>query len=136
MVSAARWTFHACRPTMRPGVERDTAKGAAADLRQCGAWPARFSSGDPKQVLVKQAAQWDADGIFVGVRGLSRLDRLLLGSVSAAIAVRAACSVEVARPAIRRDALDPGLRRERQRTPNRSPFKFHLNFPPVRWSFL
>lgn len=54
-------------------------------------------SGDPKRVLVDEAAHWGADCIFIGSRGLSRWDRLLLGSVSTAVAQRAPCSVEVVR---------------------------------------
>jgi nucleotide-binding universal stress UspA family protein len=53
--------------------------------------------GDPRRVLVEQAKLTDADCIFVGARGLSRLSRLLLGSVSAAVTARAECSVEVVR---------------------------------------
>jgi nucleotide-binding universal stress UspA family protein len=55
--------------------------------------------GDPKLVLVQEAKTWDADCIFIGARGLSRIDRFLLGSVSAAVAGRAHCSVEVVRAA-------------------------------------
>jgi nucleotide-binding universal stress UspA family protein len=54
--------------------------------------------GDPKHVLLDEAEQWEADCIFVGARGLSRIERFLLGSVSAAVAARAHCSVEVIRP--------------------------------------
>jgi len=53
--------------------------------------------GDPKRVLVDDSERWDADCIFVGAKGMSRLDRFLLGSVSLAVAVRAHCSVEVVR---------------------------------------
>lgn len=54
--------------------------------------------GDPKQVLVKHAEEFGADCIFTGATGFStRLERLILGSVSAAIAARAHCSVEVVR---------------------------------------
>jgi nucleotide-binding universal stress UspA family protein len=55
--------------------------------------------GDPKHVLLDEAAHWEADGLFVGARGLSRVERFLLGSVSAAVAARAPCSVEVVRAA-------------------------------------
>jgi nucleotide-binding universal stress UspA family protein len=55
-------------------------------------------TGDPKQVLLDEAEQWGADCLFVGARGLSRIERFLLGSVSAAVAARAHCSVEVVRP--------------------------------------
>ena len=55
-------------------------------------------AGDPKQVLVKHAEEFGADCIFTGATGFSnRLERVILGSVSAAIAARAHCSVEVVR---------------------------------------
>jgi nucleotide-binding universal stress UspA family protein len=54
--------------------------------------------GDPKRVLVEEAEQWAADCIFLGARGHGRAERFLLGSVSAAVAARAHCSVEVIRP--------------------------------------
>jgi nucleotide-binding universal stress UspA family protein len=53
--------------------------------------------GDPKRVLVEEAKDWEADCIFVGARGLNRLQRFWLGSVSAAVAERAHCTVEVVR---------------------------------------
>jgi nucleotide-binding universal stress UspA family protein len=54
--------------------------------------------GDPKRRLVEEAEAWGADCICVGSAGFSnRLERFLLGSVSAAVAVRAHCSVEVVR---------------------------------------
>jgi nucleotide-binding universal stress UspA family protein len=53
--------------------------------------------GDPKQLLVDEAKRWEADCIFLGAKGRGRLERLLLGSVSAAVAARAHCSVEVVR---------------------------------------
>ena len=55
-------------------------------------------TGDPKSVLVKHAEEFGADCIFTGATGFnSRLERLVLGSVSAAVAARAHCSVEVVR---------------------------------------
>ena len=53
--------------------------------------------GDPKRVLVEEAERWPADCIFVGAKGHGGLERFLLGSVSAAVAARAPCSVEVVR---------------------------------------
>jgi nucleotide-binding universal stress UspA family protein len=53
--------------------------------------------GDPKRVLVDEAKKWMADCIFVGAKGMSRIERVLLGSVSGAVAARAHCSVEVVR---------------------------------------
>ncbi|MFI5379010.1 MAG: universal stress protein [Tepidisphaerales bacterium] len=53
--------------------------------------------GDPKQVLAQEAEKWGADCIFVGAKGMTRLERFLLGSVSSSVASRAHCSVEVCR---------------------------------------
>jgi nucleotide-binding universal stress UspA family protein len=54
--------------------------------------------GDPKHELPQAAEEWGADCIFVGSAGFSnRLERFVLGSVSAAVAARAHCSVEVVR---------------------------------------
>lgn len=55
--------------------------------------------GDPRKVLVQDAERWGADCIFVGARGLTRVERLLIGSVSSGVATRAHCSVEIVRPA-------------------------------------
>ena len=55
-------------------------------------------TGVPKQALVAQAKEFGADCIFTGATGLSNpIDRFLVGSVSAAVAARASCSVEVVR---------------------------------------
>jgi nucleotide-binding universal stress UspA family protein len=54
--------------------------------------------GDPKRELCKAAEEWGADCVFVGSAGFSnRFERFVLGSVSAAVAARAHCSVEVVR---------------------------------------
>jgi nucleotide-binding universal stress UspA family protein len=52
---------------------------------------------EPKRLLVAEAESWGADCIFVGAKGMGRLERFLMGSVSSAVAARAHCSVEVAR---------------------------------------
>jgi nucleotide-binding universal stress UspA family protein len=57
------------------------------------------TSGDPRRVLCDETDRWAADSIFLGARGLGRFDRLLLGSVSSAVAAHAHCSVEVVRQA-------------------------------------
>lgn len=57
-----------------------------------------IKKGDPRQILLDEAEAWKADCIFVGARGLSFLERFLIGSVSAAVAARAHCSVEIVRP--------------------------------------
>jgi nucleotide-binding universal stress UspA family protein len=52
---------------------------------------------DPRHLLLSEAEQWGADCIFVGARGAGVVDRLLVGSVSSAVAARAHCSVEIVR---------------------------------------
>ena len=74
------------------------AQQVAQELKDVGldASP-QVCQGDPKHVLVEQADGWDADGIFLGARGLRGVERFLLGSVSGAVTARAHCSVEVVR---------------------------------------
>ena len=63
-----------------------------------------LKDGDPKHVLPGFAEEWGADCIFVGSTGFSnRLEKLVLGSVSAAVTARAHCSVEVVRSSV----IDP-----------------------------
>jgi nucleotide-binding universal stress UspA family protein len=52
---------------------------------------------EPKGLLCSEAEEWDADSIFIGSRGLSGIERVLMGSVSSGVAARARCSVEVIR---------------------------------------
>ncbi len=56
-----------------------------------------IKDGDPKRVILEQAEQWQADGLFLGSRGLNRFHRFWLGSVSTAVVARAGCSVEIVR---------------------------------------
>jgi nucleotide-binding universal stress UspA family protein len=77
----------------------ETLEAAGARLRAAGLTVSSLiRKGAPKSVLPAEAASWGADCIFVGARGLSRFERFRLGSVSAATAARAHCSVEVVRP--------------------------------------
>lgn len=77
----------------------DQAGQAAEDLRSAGLEvDISIVSGDPKSVIVEEAENLRADCVFIGAnRYGSRFERFLLGSVSAAVAARAHCSVEVVR---------------------------------------
>jgi len=71
---------------------------AAGKLRAAGlTTDVVVKEGEPKSLLLSEAESWGVDCIFVGAKGMSRIDRFLLGSVSSAVAARAHCSVEVAR---------------------------------------
>jgi nucleotide-binding universal stress UspA family protein len=56
-----------------------------------------FTNGEPAKVLINEAERWPADSIFVGTSDLHGFQHFLHGSVSAAVAARAHCSVEVVR---------------------------------------
>jgi nucleotide-binding universal stress UspA family protein len=82
----------------RSALAQSIADSSAEKLRAAGLVASVVvGEGDPKHVLLDEAEKWQADCIFVGARGLRRLERFLLGSVSAGVAARAHCSVEVVR---------------------------------------
>jgi nucleotide-binding universal stress UspA family protein len=58
---------------------------------------ARVIEGDPRTVILEEAERFNASAIFVGARGLGRVERLLLGSVSTHILNHARSTVEVVR---------------------------------------
>jgi nucleotide-binding universal stress UspA family protein len=53
--------------------------------------------GEPRGVILDTANEWGANLIVLGSHGRRGLDRFLLGSVSEAVAIHAACSVQVIR---------------------------------------
>jgi nucleotide-binding universal stress UspA family protein len=53
--------------------------------------------GEPQAIIAEEAGQWEADLIVLGSHGRRGFNRLLLGSVSEAVALHAGCSVEVIR---------------------------------------
>jgi nucleotide-binding universal stress UspA family protein len=66
---------------------------ASAGLNATGA----VLSGNAKEVILDEAQKWAADLIVVGSHGRRGFRRLLLGSVSEAVAMNAHCSVVVVR---------------------------------------
>ena len=50
-----------------------------------------------KEVILQEARDWGADWLFVGSHGRQGAERLLMGSVTEALAMQANCSVEVVR---------------------------------------
>jgi len=55
----------------------------------------RILDGDPREAIVDCAKEWGANLIVTGCKGKNWVDRVLLGSVSEAVATWAECSVEV-----------------------------------------
>ncbi len=58
-------------------------------------------NGGVKEGLLDAIKEWSADLVLVGSRGGSPLARLILGSVSHALAAHAPCNVEIVRSATR-----------------------------------
>jgi len=58
-----------------------------------------------KELILSEAAEWNADMIVVGSHGRRGFNRLLLGSVSEAVALHAQCSVEIIRRPIQSSAV-------------------------------
>lgn len=98
VVSPAIQSWRTLEDTDRHAWIREFVEAAVEQLRAAGLTVSTvIQEGNPKQMLIEEAERWHADCIFVGARGLNRLERLLLGSVSSAVAARASCSVEVTR---------------------------------------
>lgn len=57
----------------------------------------RLVTGHPAEEIIKAAAKCKAHLIVLGARGMSKIDRLLLGSVSRKVAHHAPCSVLIVR---------------------------------------
>lgn len=56
-----------------------------------------LASGEPREELVQLAGIWKADCVFLGCHGAGALERILLGSVSSAVATHAPCTIEIVR---------------------------------------
>jgi nucleotide-binding universal stress UspA family protein len=73
---------------------------ALGKLKQAGIRASlQVAFGHPKEIISNEAERWNANSIFVGPHcSLNSYERFLIGSVSAALAARANCSVEIVRP--------------------------------------
>ena len=88
---------------------RSTAVAGASQLQELKPeWTvkAETTADSPAWAVITFAETWPADLILVGSHGASRLDRLLLGSVSQKILAEASCSVRIGRKP-RRAASEP-----------------------------
>jgi nucleotide-binding universal stress UspA family protein len=74
------------------------AMDAADKVRRDGlAAEAVVREGDPREAIIDEARDWQADLIVVGSHGYTGLKRFLLGSVAQSVVSHAPCSVEVVR---------------------------------------
>jgi nucleotide-binding universal stress UspA family protein len=81
------------RPPPSSSTCQPTGQGWDQNQRSCG-------SGDPKILIIENAAKWQADLIIMGSRGWSILNEFPLESVSEAVVRHTPCSVEVVRKPI------------------------------------
>ncbi len=68
---------------------------SGSELRVCSDVPA--FEDRPYRVILNEAETWQAGMIVVGSHGRTGFDRIVMGSVAEAVALRAKCSVEVIR---------------------------------------
>lgn len=100
--SLARWSSAADTADDQAWIDR-MMKAATDKLQNAGLKiSCEVVRGEPSQRLLDAAIDWQADCIVIGARGLSGIERFLIGSVSSDVAVRANCSVEVVRPRLSR----------------------------------
>ncbi|MCU1235256.1 MAG: universal stress protein [Candidatus Solibacter sp.] len=78
---------------------RQTAASAAAELKEHGLEAhGTFRRGNPEKLIVEYANEWDADLIVIGSCEKTRIEKLILGSVSQSVVNHASCSVLVVKP--------------------------------------
>lgn len=78
----------------------------AARATLAARWPdaeAHVAEGDAREAIVRAAAEWPADLVVVGARGLGAFARLVLGSVSEHVVRHAPCAVLIVRDGRRED---------------------------------
>jgi nucleotide-binding universal stress UspA family protein len=93
MAIAPPHAFDEERARSQSTLERAAAQLKAANPRV--AVTTLLGEGEPAPFIVDQAEKWYADCVFLGARGLGAMERMLLGSVSTAVSMRAPCSVEL-----------------------------------------
>ncbi|MBK9709153.1 MAG: universal stress protein [Acidobacteria bacterium] len=89
----AEW-IHEERARVNSQVDWTLAELAAKGLKTSSV----LKHAEAKDLLCEEAETWKADVVFVGAKQMTKMDRFLLGSVSASVSERAHCSVEVVRP--------------------------------------
>ena len=88
---------------------RAAVEGALKILRERDDTSMKFTSDTPrgpaKQTIIEEAERWGADLLVLGSHGYGFWSRLVLGSVSQAVAAHSPCSVEIIK---RRESKEGG----------------------------
>jgi nucleotide-binding universal stress UspA family protein len=93
------WEF---QESLRTEAQRLAEAARAALAPRFSAADVHVADGDARDVILRAAAEWPADLIVLGARGLGAVAGLLLGSVSLGVARHARCSVLVVKGAAAR----------------------------------
>ncbi len=114
-----------CGPMVLEVLDPDAERATAATLVEAGAQrlrgqglgpcvEGRVDLGDPSERILSTAERMGAELLILGYRGLTRLQRVLFGSVSTKVVTNACCPVLVAQP--RKDAASGGRPSQEQVT--------------------
>lgn len=82
------------RQRARSLVDRTVLFLRSAGFQACGF----VREAEPKTAILEYASEWEPDLIVLGSHGRKGLERVVLGSVSEAVARHALCSVQIMRP--------------------------------------
>ena len=82
------------RQRARSLVDRTVLFFRSAGFQACGF----VREAEPKTAILEYASEWEPDLIVLGSHGRKGLERVVLGSVSEAVARHALCSVQIMRP--------------------------------------
>lgn len=94
-MALAKSTGRSGQSTPWPWMEGRLAKAAKALTAAGLTADTALIIGEPRHAILEQAKNLKADCVFLGSHGYTGLRRVMLGSVSAAVAAHAPCSVEV-----------------------------------------
>jgi nucleotide-binding universal stress UspA family protein len=75
----------------------DAASKLIRDAAPAVSLTTKILEGDPKDMIIQEAKNWDADLVVLGSHGYGRVRRMVLGSVAGAVVAGAPCSVLVVR---------------------------------------
>jgi len=90
-------TAHSIAIDLREAAESVLARHAKIVEAEGVAFETEARQGDPAHVIIEVAEAAGADLIVVGARGLTALERFLLGSVSSKLSHHAPCDVMIVR---------------------------------------
>ena len=89
-----------------------------------------IADGDPRDVIIELADDWQADLIVMGSHGKTGLTKLLLGSVSQSVSIYAPCSVLITREILSDEDLDELKQEEAEARGYKPDDGFDVDFRP------